>query len=668
MQLITVRLYKKARGSHLTLTKQGGITMKKRLFALFILGLFLVLGFVRTAFPQNLIDIEAERLIKEERVLQMQGSDNRTVSEYYSFCQDSLKSMIEGLRKNRRDIIDDFGDPWISKNPDDLQPLIGEKWEFTYTIISDFTDTITFGETIVTTDEGYAGLGCYNEYDTLGGVVYAEMPTYGRGYFVLIPGTIIDENYFFQTSGNNATGFYAHKSHSTGELSNFCPLTGVKISGPKEEASAIDFPDGDVAPLGNPDGIVNIGDAVLCLRFALGLEPGHPTAVELIHGDVAPLGQDGFPNPDGKIDVADALVILRKALGLVDWTKPLLSEWKASTDFGDLKFTVNSDGTAVTEVSYVFSSWTCGSSTKSGTIKITNASGWPITDRQFTIENDLNPDPLLSEMMTISGTFDQSGTHASGTWQADLDDAVCSGTWQASPISDNGTSIDNDGDGYATSQGDCNDNDPTIHPGATEICDDSKDNDCDGYIDCEDSECVNNIACRICTDSDEDGYFLQSGCGTLVDCNDNDPTIHPGATDICGDGIDQDCSGTDKKCGVAPDPGYWSGSFRGANVSFTVSEDSNYIYDFQGEFDCNGRIIGFKSYSFTLTSSREALQINGNEFSFPVFTSKGGWDVDGTVSGIFIDNDYAKVEFRYTVSIPDDFGTDSNYIYCHTSP
>jgi hypothetical protein len=196
----------------------------KRLFAVFILGLFLVLGFVGTAFPQNLTDIEAERLIKEERVLQMQGSDNRTVSEYYSSCQDSLKSMIEGLRKNRRDIIDDFGDPWISKNPDDLKPLIGEKWEFTYTIISDFTDTITFGETIVTTDEGYAGLGCYNEYDTLGGVVYAEMPTYGRGYFVLIPGTIIDENYFFQTSGNNATGFYAHKSHSTGELSNFYRL------------------------------------------------------------------------------------------------------------------------------------------------------------------------------------------------------------------------------------------------------------------------------------------------------------------------------------------------------------------------------------------------------------------------------------------------------------
>ena len=40
-------------------------------------------------------------------------------------------------------------------------------------------------------------------------------------------------------------------------------------------------------------------------------------------------------------------------------------------------------------------------------------------------------------------------------------------------------------------------------------------------------------------DLDQDTYFSD------LDCNDLDPTIHPGAVDIAYDGIDQDCSGTD---------------------------------------------------------------------------------------------------------------------------
>jgi len=67
---------------------------------------------------------------------------------------------------------------------------------------------------------------------------------------------------------------------------------------------------------------------------------------------------------------------------------------------------------------------------------------------------------------------------------------------------------DFDGDGYdVCSPGeigddsklmDCDDSDGNVYPGATELCDDTLDNDCDGLTDCDDTDCAGNIACKNC--------------------------------------------------------------------------------------------------------------------------------------------------------------------------
>jgi hypothetical protein len=100
--------------------------------------------------------------------------------------------------------------------------------------------------------------------------------------------------------------------------------------------------------------------------------------------------------------------------------------------------------------------------------------------------------------------------------------------------------FDKDNDGYTTCNGDCNDNDPDINPGASEICNDNKDNNCDGYTDCSDSDCSTSSHCD--HDKDDDGYDSTAYGGN--DCDDNDPDINPGASEICNDNKDNDCDGS----------------------------------------------------------------------------------------------------------------------------
>ncbi|HHO52933.1 MAG TPA: hypothetical protein ENK18_19170 [Deltaproteobacteria bacterium] len=159
--------------------------------------------------------------------------------------------------------------------------------------------------------------------------------------------------------------------------------------------------------------------------------------------------------------------------------------------------------------------------------------------------------------------------------------------------------------GYLATAGDCDDLDARIHPDATEVCN-GRDDDCDGSIDDDDpsldtstqhafyadldldgygapgsvalacsggpgladndTDCDDTSAALNLDDVDSDGYTTCGGdcndanpqispfdldgdgfspCDATPDCSPQDSSVYPGAPEVPGDGVDQDCDQVD---------------------------------------------------------------------------------------------------------------------------
>ncbi|MEQ8455716.1 MAG: putative metal-binding motif-containing protein [Sandaracinaceae bacterium] len=116
--------------------------------------------------------------------------------------------------------------------------------------------------------------------------------------------------------------------------------------------------------------------------------------------------------------------------------------------------------------------------------------------------------------------------------------------------------VDEDGDGVDTCMGDCDDSNPSVFPGNTEMCipGDPTDEDCNprtfGFLDVD----GDGAADEGCYNEDEMGMRFGG-----TDCNDNNAAISPLAAERCDGSVDEDCDGlVDEDCLCTPE-----GSTRG---------------------------------------------------------------------------------------------------------
>lgn len=133
--------------------------------------------------------------------------------------------------------------------------------------------------------------------------------------------------------------------------------------------------------------------------------------------------------------------------------------------------------------------------------------------------------------------------------------------------------------GYVSVSGDCNDSDAAVNPAATEVCD-GKDNNCNSQTD-------EGVKLTYYRDADSDTFgdpdASTQACtkptgyvANNTDCDDTDASVYPGADEVRGNGIDEDCNGRDLPADLNQD-GYGDMVIAN-NYNGSTTKINSYIY------------------------------------------------------------------------------------------
>jgi len=115
---------------------------------------------------------------------------------------------------------------------------------------------------------------------------------------------------------------------------------------------------------------------------------------------------------------------------------PKPGEWAASTGCSEFTFTftVSPDSTGIAEFYYCLTELECDGAWSSAESTVECIQIIPITGSQFAIEDFTVARPFGERWsLTVQGRFDETGTHASGTWEISAEGTICqAGTWESS--------------------------------------------------------------------------------------------------------------------------------------------------------------------------------------------------------------------------------------------